>query len=140
MPSRTSHLTSKLISNPTLHFEKPRWHRSWAACTGGKRFNGLDFDDHRAFHEKVESVAAVQDLVPIDDRHGFLALDREAIIQELESETHLVGGFEHPRTERVMDRDRRADDSFGQRVELIFFGQALPDASSGRMTANKNRE
>jgi len=81
---------------------------------GGQRVDGLELHDNAPFHQKVDSITALQLDVLVDDRNGFLPLELQAAQSQFPRQAFLVCGFEQSGAEEAMDFNRGANDSVSE--------------------------
>lgn len=75
--------------------------------------DGLQFDDDAVFDEKIDSVAAFELSVAVDDWQSDLVLELQTGEATFVFETGMVSALEKTRAQRGVDFDCCADDSVG---------------------------
>jgi hypothetical protein len=82
--------------------------------------NRFDLYHYYPLDQQIDSKAAIDGLAPIDEWQSLLTFNEQSAIHQLIGQTRLVGRLQHSRPQFVVDGDCRADNRFGQRVQLFL--------------------
>ena len=81
-------------------------------------FDSFDFDNKTVVNNKIQSVAAVQADIPVNNRKRNLPGMNDALLQELEAQTFFVRGFKQSGPEMSMNIDCQSDHTLAQRAAV----------------------
>ncbi len=81
--------------------------------------DGLQLEDQASLDQQVHFQCIRDALAPILDANGPVTDDTKARQPQLDDHAFAVDGFEEPRPERAMNRDRAADHLLNERVECV---------------------
>ena len=139
MPSLDQPLHVEIDQQADFTAGEPQVRQHLGAVHRLESLDRLDFDDHRVFDEQIDSVAAVERLTSVDQRKRLLSFDVQPTVEQFEGEARFVRRFEQARAELAMNRDRRADDLVGQRVQTFLLDMRRQHAiSRGQRDALRN--
>lgn len=77
-------------------------------------FGGLQLDNDAPSNEKVQSIAALELQVAVNDGNWLLPLEGNPSRGELPRQTLFINGLKQSRAKRAMDLDGRTDNCVGE--------------------------
>ncbi len=79
---------------------------------GQQSLHRFNFNDHFAGDNYINTVAAVQPHILVENRKRHLAGKRDSSLFKFEAKTFFISRFEQPRSELLMNFNRPPDDKF----------------------------